>query len=394
LLRLDRGDAAFEYVERSRARAFLDLLASGNLDIAAGWQKGAARKQNYEPELALLATVQPLSLSGVQILLDDDSELLEYYITDDRLLIWLISKNSVEVFTVEVSAGQLEEMTLGFRTTIELRGDIRPLSRDLYRLLVTPVEQAITSDKLIIVPHSILNYLPFQALQNETGDYLIDRYSITYLPSASVMNFLPSKRRQFKGKLLALGNPATDREGFKSLPFAEGEVTGIGNIFPGSVVRIGADATEEEFRRLAGQYDLLHLACHSELNAAYPMFSGLLLSPGGDQDGELDVHEVFTLDLNAYLVVLSGCETGLGKLTSGDDLVGLSRAFIYAGTPALAASLWQVADESTGYLMTEFYRNLRELGRAEALRQAQLATREKYPHPFHWAPFVLIGEGQ
>ena len=169
---------------------------------------------------------------------------------------------------------------------------------------------------------------------------------------------------------------------------------GIAGQYKKKTILIGEEATEDEFRRLAPKYDILHLACHGELNSAYPLFSGLLLAPGDKQDGELDVHEIFTMDLNAYLVVLSSCETGLGHLTNGDELAGLSRAFIYAGTPSILSSLWKVEDESTAYLMTQFYKNLKKHDKAESLRRAQLKTRKKFKEPLFWASFVLIGDAE
>jgi CHAT domain-containing protein len=128
------------------------------------------------------------------------------------------------------------------------------------------------------------------------------------------------------------------------------------------------------------------------MNSAYPLYSGLLLSSSEKQDGELDVHELFTMDLNAYLVVLSACQTGLGHLTNGDELVGLSRAFIYAGTPSVISSLWMVEDESTSYLMEQFYNNLKKYNKAESLQKAQLQTKKKYNNLRSWASFVLVGE--
>jgi CHAT domain-containing protein len=121
------------------------------------------------------------------------------------------------------------------------------------------------------------------------------------------------------------------------------------------------------------------------------MYSGLLLAPSDDYDGELDVHEIFTLDLNASLVVLSACQTGLGKLMTGDELVGLSRAFLGAGAQSLVSTLWAVYDESTGYFMECFYRNLQTHSKIEAIQMAQFSTKEKYMDIYYWAPFMLIG---
>jgi CHAT domain-containing protein len=192
--------------------------------------------------------------------------------------------------------------------------------------------------------------------------------------------------------LLALGNPAGGGADYTPLPLAAAEAQQIAALYSYSRVLTGDQASEEAFKHLAPEYDILHLACHGDLNSAYPMYSGLLLAPGGEEDGKLQVHEIFSLELSASLVVLSGCQTGLGHLTTGDELVGLSRAFIYAGTPSVLSSLWMVEDQSTAYLMSRFYQHLRSSDKAEALRLAQQETRARYPELHAWASFVLIGD--
>jgi CHAT domain-containing protein len=176
---------------------------------------------------------------------------------------------------------------------------------------------------------------------------------------------------------------------------------------------------------LAREYDILHFAAHTELKQDDPLSSAVLLAKSSNDSGRLEVRDIFTLDLNASLVVLSGCETALGKLSSGDELVGLTRAFIYAGTPSVVASLWKVDDASTAQLMSSFYRNLKSKTKVESLRQAQLdmirgkanspllaqrgvggvaklgevgAPRSapssvSLSHPYFWAPFILVGDG-
>jgi len=402
LLRIERNEDAYSYVERGRARSFLDLLASGEVEVA---KTLIDPKKQYEPELASMIAVNPLTLPEVQQLLDvrtnnyspqpsdySPQTVLEYFITEEKLLIWQITKDNVQIYKIDILSEDLKEMIEAFRETIALVGSTDYLSRELYKILIEPAASQIDSENLIIIPHSILHYLPFQALQNQNGKYLLEKYRISYLPSASVLKYLIPKRREKGDKLLALGNPAIIKQGYKPLKFAEEEVDGISKLYGNVEVLIGKSATETNFRGLASKYDILHLACHSELNSSYPLFSGLLLAPDSLHDGELDVHEVFTMNLNAYMVVLSGCETGMGHLTTGDELVGLSRAFIYAGTPSLLASIWRVEDESTGYLMTNYYRNLKTSNKAESLRKAQLAAKEKYNDIFFWAPFVLIGD--
>jgi len=438
LLEINRKEDAFNYVERSRARSFLDLLAStdvkvgksrheeflnkkekfqekeeeigkelivaeedtvlyaelrGKLDEQRGLMiRKLEENKKYEPELASLVTINSLTLPQVQALLDKET-VLEYFLRKQHPpLIFLITKDDVEVYQVDIGSDSLKVVVKNFLSSIKNLSDSEEQSSKLYDLLIKPAISKIETEELVIIPHGILHYLPFQALQDEKGKYLLEKHQISYLPSASVMKYIIPKKRD-KGKtILALGNPKLNKTSFAPIPFAEQEVKAIAKLFSKSKVLIGAEATEEKFRQLAPDYDILHLACHAELNPDYPLYSGLLLSSSEEQDGELDVHELFTMDLNASLVVLSACQTGLGKLTKGDELVGLSRAFIYAGTPSVISSLWMVEDESTSYLMEQFYNNLKKYNKAESLQKAQLQTKKKYKNLRSWASFVLVGD--
>jgi len=350
--------------------------------------------QQFEPELTSLVSVNSLSLADVQSLLDENTTLVEYYMTEEVLLTWLITNNNSEVFHLDIRADSLRQIVEGFRNAIIYVGNEHILANELYDLLIAPFEDCITTNKLVIVPHGVLHYLPFQALLDNQRRYLIDRYQISYIPSASVLKYLAPKKRSKGRKFLAFGNPRSDKKGIESLPVADTEVNNIARFYKEHRVLTSSDASESEFKRLAPQYDVLHMACHAELNGAYPLFSGLLLAPDSLDDGELDVHEIFALELEAYLVVLSACQTSLGQLTNGDELVGLSRAFLYAGTPSIISSLWMVEDESTAFLMEHFYKYLSNNSKAESLRKAQLETRKKYHDCYSWASFVLIGDSE
>jgi CHAT domain-containing protein len=314
---------------------------------------------------------------------------------------------------------------------------------------------------LIIVPDGILYYLPFEVLLQPPASlspqtavrhlpYLVRNFAISYVPSASVLASLRQPRQQPTSPqktFLAYADPAYGanelnqatpvrsavRSAFgddkpwklRRLTQSRTEVQQIARLYPREQVNLflGGQASEANVKaegRL-NQYRFLHFAAHGLLNENKPQFSGLILSlpqqedsrpktqdprPTNPQsairnpqseDGLLQVYEIFNLKLNAELVVLSACETGLGKEVKGEGLIGLTRAFLYAGTPSVAVSLWKVEDRSTAELMTRFYRHLKD-GRtkAEALRQAQLELIDdgRYAHPYYWAPFVLVGEGQ
>jgi len=298
----------------------------------------------------------------------------------------------------------------------------------LYKQLIEPLVPHIKGKELIIVPHDVLHYLPFHALVGPDGRYLIEKYPVYYLSSASLLQFVQEKRKAGGEKVLAFGNPDLgDPE--KNLEYAELEAEEVKAVYPESTVYVKKEASEEKSKSLSPKYDVLHFATHAQLNEDDPLSSAILLVKGGKEDGRLEVREIFGMDLKANLVVLSGCDTALGKLSTGDELVGLTRAFIYAGTPSVVASLWSVDDSSTAQLMASFYRNLKTMSKAEALRQAQLElirgegrsdlyakrgvggigklgeTPEAQPgsqgssslstsHPYFWAPFILVGDGK
>ena len=257
--------------------------------------------------------------------------------------------------------------------------------------------------------------------ENQTR-FLIEEYDIFYAPSASVLKFVLEKRKEVSGKVLAFGNPELGDENM-NLPHAVEEVKRIKESYPETDIYINKNATEEKAKQLSGDYDIIHFASHGELNPQSPLFSCIKMAKEKGEDGRLEVHEIFNLDLkNTSLVTLSACETGLGKLSKGDELIGLTRGFIYAGTPSIVASLWNVNDKSTSDLMGLFYKNLKTHSKVEALRMAQLemingevgkgivrgvggiTTSEdgqdkpqpsmtvNGSHPYFWAPFILLGD--
>jgi CHAT domain-containing protein len=183
------------------------------------------------------------------------------------------------------------------------------------------------------------------------------------------------------------------------LPNAENEVSAIGRAVADSRVHVGGRASEKAFKQEASEYRVLHLATHFLSDDIQPLYSKIVLAQEDDsqEDGYLQTYEIFNTRLNADLVVLSACNTGLGKLSRGEGLVGISRAFLYAGVPSLVVSLWSVDDESTSILMESFYQHLSEgLNKKQALRQAKLdyleAARRDKRDPFYWAPFILVGD--
>jgi CHAT domain-containing protein len=350
--------------------------------------------------------------------------LLEYFVTDDEIFIFVITNDRVGVVTVPESRENLFGRIGLFRglavqqmdeTTLKEIYWQAPLNK-LYQLLLASIEtQGYLQDKkhLIIVPQGLLHYLPFQALVTQTKSkkdgltrprFLIEDYTISYVPSASSLKFLREKRKVGFGSLLLLAPKAV------SLPRSAKEVIEIANMFKQtSEYYLNEEATETLLKTEAQNYDILHFATTAQFNKANPLFSRLELASSENDDGNLETHEIFGMELHANLVTLSACQTALGSgysqsLPKGDDLVSLMRAFHYAGTPSVVASLWEVSDPSTAVFMQRFYKYLQKMSKAQALALTQrdmldgklfdesISQSINYSHPYFWAPFVLEGD--
>jgi len=374
--------------------------------------------------LASLISANPAPVETIQSLLDKDTTLLEYYATKETLYAWLVTREGAKVYEIPVKEKDLQgkvdqfllpnisnrarkaEPVITYGIGSDYQKEVTEVEReanrqkftqtasDFYKTILSPVEKEIRTEKLIIVPHGVLHKVPFSAL-TDGKSYLVDRYALSILPAASVMEYVVKKRKPGKESLLTLANPKTD---YVPLGFAEAEGKTLSTLFPKNETYFRDKATETVARKKAPDFNILHFAGHGEFNDRQPLQSGLLLAKDEENDGYLQVHEIFGMNLqNANLVTLSACETALSKIQGGDDLVGLSRGFIYAGTPSILATLWKVDDASTAKLMELFYRNWQKgMTKPESLRQAQITLKSmpQYRHPFYWAPFVMLGDWQ
>ncbi|MBN2224816.1 MAG: CHAT domain-containing protein [Deltaproteobacteria bacterium] len=446
LVGLGRTQEAFEYMERGRSRSLLDLLGTRTLIVrekdAQGLVAGEERlrneikrlghkgnvfsdlttlvstgekttreikeaQDNYValteeiqkryPELGSLVSVKPLTSGEVQSLLIPGVRVIEYYLTEEMVYIFSLSKDDLAVFTVKMNRDELGKKITEFRQAIvnslvkKDTDDFLIKSQALYDILITPALTSAGEKTLIIIPHRTLHYLPFSALYNGK-EYLIDTHTLIVDPSASSLGFVTKKKKKPTGRIIAFGNPTT---AYNPLPFAEREVETIGEIMGNVDAYFQDRAKETTGKDRFKEYAVIHLACHGKFREDDPLLSSLYLASDKSNDGMLSVWELFGLDLGrSSLVVLSACETGLSKVLNGDELIGLSRGFIYAGTPSLLVTLWEVADDSTGALMADFYRNLKQgVTKPEALRRAQLwlKTQKGFESPFYWAAFEMVG---
>lgn len=426
LFRLGRHEKAFEYTERSKARALVDMLAtkqsffihkgdpaSAEITLAKlkaaeselrvqgarvyAEQKGRrglvvqikSELQRSFPELASLVTVTSLTAKETQSLVPSDEILVEYYYSGEDLFAFVLGKKGLRA--VKLAGKGLVSRVHHFRKAISNPGtsEYLTVSQQLYDRLMAPLLDLLGDANLLIVPHGVLHYLPFNALYSGS-EYLIDRHNIRVLPSAGVLKFL---KRVPKGEqsMLALGNPALGTPQM-DLKYAQKEALAVGRAWPETKVLLREHATETAVKVLGGGFKILHFATHGSFKPEAPLESSLLLARDRDNDGILTVGELYDMKLNASLVTLSACETALGKVKMGDDVVGFTRGFLYAGANSIVSSLWKVDDKATSILMQEFYRSLKENNKQTALRSAQLKVRKEYnPHPFFWAAFQITG---
>lgn len=432
---LKQPDRAFEFAERARARSFLNQVGNRRLDLQgappeliAEWQAARQRLEDvrarrrvrpsgpsadrdavedaraedeasraYEaaldrlkrasPEYASLVSVQVAGREEIQRLLPPATTLIEYFVFDRRTLAWVIDRETVHLVELPVAARDLQNRVEMLRQRLARRSDDAPGTRELYTALIAPLESYLRHDRLVLVPHGPLHSLPFAALRAPSGRFLIEDYTLSYTPSAGALRFLGRGKPAAEGALV-LGDP----DG--SLPDAGREAEAIAALY-GVPVHRGAAATEARVWDEAGRVGVLHLAAHGVYDPVHPLASRIDLAPGGGQDGRLEAHEIYHLDLSSTrLVVLSACDTALGKRSDGDDLVGLSRALLAAGAPAAVTTLWRIDDEAAAALMVALHRRLRQgEPTAEALRAAQreILAQPEWRSPFYWAAFALTG---
>jgi len=284
-------------------------------------------------------------------------------------------------------------------------------------------------ENLIIIPDGILYYLPFETLildlkKKKTSDnFLVSDYKISYAPSSSSLLFLSRENeKDYLKDLLALGNPAYtwngksnkrnmipseilkevyQNEGFDltSLPYSEREVKGISKFFHKTKrdIYLNHTASEKTIKNLMlDDYQILHFACHAILDEKFPFRSALVLSKEDslDEDGFLQVSEIYNLRMTSNLVILSACQTGRGRLEKGEGILGLPRIFFYSGAKSVVSSLWKIDDKSTSIFMNHFYGFLSQgWNKSQSLRMAKLEMiNSNYSHPFYWAAFILNGD--
>lgn len=456
----ERVAQGLEYAERAKSRALLDLLAY-RLDVSVearreedeplvaelaqlraerdrlyrrwesgegepergfatasdGWQEAQQEVLHIEQEVTELwhrllirnadyardAALWQVRTEPAQPYLDEQTLLLEYYVARGKLLVFLVSKSEIVVRRLPSALAQVQKLSqllwlnlrsaprAGESRVVALAQNARAILEKLYLLLMAPLEDDLAGwRRLIMVPHGPLHYLPFQALY-DGNLYLLQRYEIGYLPGASFLRYAHDAAQPLhaekRATTVAIGHSQSAQ-----LPYTIEEAQGVAQLWQGKTL-LEDEATRQALQELAPGARLLHVAAHGDFRPDNPLFSGIALD-----DGWLTTLDIFSLRLRASLVTLSACQTGRNVVAGGDELLGLMRAFLYAGAASLVLSLWTVEDRSTAQLMETFYQNLLQgKGKAEALRAAQgdfitEAGNGPRSHPYYWAPFFLVGD--
>jgi CHAT domain-containing protein/Tfp pilus assembly protein PilF len=449
-LHLSRGDAeslrqAFSVAERAKSRTLVDLLTgiimprgavsvdpalaaslqSLQADLSATYNRflEAAGEDNLielrnrairlEQEISQLRLhavsdaaapdhfAEPLSFEALQAQLPPDLTLVAYHIVGEEILAFLhqqgelqVVRNLTRVSTVQELLQRLNAQWDRFQAGADfaqrhmalLEQSAQRLLASLYTELIAPLEGWLKPRApLAIVPHGVLHHVPFHALF-DGQNYLLDRCEVSYAPSATVLALCQQRSSRAPTRALITGVADV------LIPAALAEVQSVARQLADGGIEAETltkeRATLEALSALAPGCDVLHLACHGLFRADNPMFSAVKL-----HDGWLTAADVMQLNLKDALVTLSACESGRGTVLRGDEVIGLPRAFLGAGAASVVVSLWLVQDKTTVKLMTHWYNQLNQgMGRVAALQAAQRALRERYPHPYYWAPFVLIGQ--
>jgi len=440
LVRNGRAVEAFSYSERARARAFLQVAGNSRVNptrgadpvlVAAAEQlrreiaahrdgdELEAKQKEYEAlmlrvkasnaEYSSLMRVDAQPVENVQREIPADTSLISYFVSSIGIYAWVVDRDTIESIPLRQDAAKLQAV-LCWADEFERTGDAtrgsepahdpcsgpRATDVEAFEFLFAPLKTKIRHSRLILVPHGKLHYIPFAALRDpDTGRYLIEDYVLSYAPSASALRFILDKKANANGSALVMGDPQP-AEPATALPAAACEAVSVAGDL-GVVPLLGARATESLLYHLARKTSIVHIAAHAHYNAVSPLFSRVLLSPDAEQDGTLEVDDILGgLDLTGVdLMTLSACSTGIGRRTGGDEIVGLTRALLYAGSRSVISTLWNISDPASAELMEEFYKNLLAgAPAADALQAAQIAMSRSAFHgdPKYWAAFNLTGD--
>lgn len=401
-----------------------------------------SRVRSENPSYKEFTYPAPATLGDAQSMIDDETAVLEFAFTDTELLVFLITSDEARVKRIDIAEGTgdqqaVTELVEVFRDDILAHATIEQLASDsapLFRYVIEPFYGELAAyENLIVIPDGALTYLPFESLIHQNR-FLVEEFNIKYIPSLTTFSLLNEPKSSYETDLLAVAGSnfggtsglVNRNRSYEPLPATLAEVDSIASKFQKVSLHKEGNLSETFIKdKLKSNVRFIHLATHGIINDDYPSLSGLVLSASDESelsstdDGMLRSSEIYQLNMNSDMVVLSACNTGLGKVVKGEGMLGLQRSFFYAGVPTVTVSLWNVYDRSTAYMMNEFYTALLDKTRqndseswwdsflrwigwsdhvpygntASAMRQAKLNMIQHplYRHPVYWAPFVVVG---
>ena len=438
-------ETAFRYIEQAKSRSLADLIALRAVNLvprAAGAASDAVRRLRQEliwysqqveqeelkperpsarrvaslhgraraiekqlvkalneiertdEEFSVLQSGTTFTVDEIRASLAPDAIILEYYQAMGRLYVCVLAHDRLEIVPLGAVADvrgrlQLLQFQLArFRRDPDqdvareapVRAATEAHLRALYAVLIAPIRDRLQATHLVVIPHDVLHALPFHALFDGTR-FLIDDFTISYAPSASVHRLCWAKPAAPHGGALVMGVPDA------RAPFIADEVNAVAGILPDSQVFLGDSATSDQLRRHGALSRFVHVATHGTFRQDNAMFSSIRMG-----DGPLSVYDLYQLQLSAELVTLSGCGTGLSVTVGGDEQLGLVRGLLYAGAAAVLLTLWDAHDRSTADFMQVFYGRIKQgWSKARAAQSGMVTLRDRHPHPFYWAPFTMVG---
>lgn len=392
-LRWDYGRLHQEEAEATRFPAADAALPERLRRLEAEYLDTRRRLQIADPASGRLADADTTTVAGLQELLGEDEQIVEYVTARDEVLAFVLDRKRFRTVRSLASRAELEEQAerLRFqwskfgpgscagRYAAQVESAASRALRTLYEMLVEPLEPLLPGRRLTIIPHGVLHGIPFHALHDGAG-YAVDRWELAYAPSGAVYRAcrLRPEPRATRSLFFGVSDPG--------IAHVREEIAGLRELFDDIVVYQDRRATLAAVPT-EGTYRFIHFATHAVFRPDNPLFSGLRLT-----DGWLVAHDLYRRRLHCELATLSACRTGMSRVTPGDEVLGLARAFLSSGAQAVLVSLWAADDRVTAELMQACYRGLAAgMRRAEALREAQRDVRRRHPHPYHWAPFVLVG---
>jgi CHAT domain-containing protein len=349
------------------------------------------KEQNEE--LSSLVSVEPLDTDNLQQLLDKNTTVFSYYVTDKILYIWAITKDKIHLEKIKIAREEVAKMVSSFVAAILAKDkkQTESLSEKIYSILLKPVIPFVSGDRIGVIPHGPLYWLPFAAISSKE-QYLVDGFSIFYLPNAGMIKYVLKKQMTQEMKVLAFANPDLDEKQLE-LSYTKAEVENIEKNIPQTTIFQGNEATKAKVKENISNYDVVHFAIPGIYEKSVPVKSGLMFTSAHPDDRRLTAGEIFKLKFKGRAILMSSCHVLSELSLNGAEIATLNTSFVYAGSPSVVSTIWNIEDKSRVNFMDIFYSNLKkDESIADSLRTTQNEMIKLGYQPYDWAAFILTGK--